>query len=562
MNDLSGFHIVPDVDTENALKELLKVFEGGLRSLLQPNFYLSSLDPGSGKTQAISSFLKAWKSKGFLPEGSVLVGVKTKEEIRALVNRLGLDDADFACFTSDEGINALGLGDGRRGEARILLTTQQMILSRTRDRTFSAARDFHYEGRPRSLRIWDESLVLAEPVMLSWSSLAALVEPLKPRSRGFALRIERFLGTLSDKLGHVIAVPRYFEDLAKEALKDRRGLSDAHVKTLEGIQLVAGRSMWLVAESGKGERALVGASKPLPADFAPAIITDASGRVRGTYDIWEDAGGLVRLPAKANDYRNLRVHLWATKVGKDILRHSGASRDIYDEVAKAMAAKPDERWLVISYKASDDLNVHKDLRDTVDEAVSFEYLSWGLHHGTNAYKDIKNIVIIGSGFYPAVAYTALALAASGKPVGEAGLEALPALKGAEFQHNFLQAIMRGNARNSRDGIAGECDVYMVVSKAPAPAALIREAFPGCVIDPWGPPEEDMSDHGKALVEFLKSCFASSAGKSVSKKAAREAAGIPTKQRLTTVLREAPVQQALVKMDVVVTTNKFVGPDER
>lgn len=549
--DFISFNLPLSVSNKMAFKSLFDSFEASLNGELEYKYYLSSLDPGSGKTQAISCFLKAWKSNGFLPEGSVLVGVKTKDEIKGLVNRLGLDDADFACFTRDDEINALGLGWERRHEARILITTQQMILSRTGDRSFSAASDFHFHGRPRSLRIWDESLVLAEPVMLSWGSLAALVEPLKRHHREFSQSMERFLSELPDEENSLVTLPSEFGQFAAQALKDRRSLGDAYEVTLKAIRGVAGRSFWLVAESGQSGRALVGASKPLPADFAPVIITDASGRVRGTYNIWESAGGLIRLPTSAHDYGNVRIHLWATSVGKDVLRDDQASRRIYCEVAKVMEAKKGERWLVISHKHSDDLNVEKDLRATVAPDVPFEYLWWGRHHGTNDYKDVKNIVVIGSGFYADVAYKALALAAPGKPVGECDVEALPNLKGSEFQHNILQAVMRGNARNSRDGIAGECDVYIVASKAPEPAALIKEAFPGCVLERWGAPEEGLSRHGKALMFVLKEHFTNPGAKPLSKKAVREAIGIDNKQQFGAVLKQIPVKMMLERLGVVV-----------
>lgn len=551
MGDFRSFGISPSPKGMNAFKSLFDTLESALTGQLGPSYYLSSLDPGSGKTQAISCFLKAWKSNGFLPEGSVLVGVKTKEEIRGLVNRLGLDDADFACLTRDDEINALGLGKERRHEARLLITTQQMILSRTRDRSFSAASDFHYNGKARSLRIWDESLVLAQPITLSWTALGALAHELKGRHRDLSDRIQAFVKSLGDEANRLITIPREFKELAAEALREWRRLGKMNTEVLESLRAVAGRPMWLVAESGSSSQALIGASKPLPADFAPAIITDASGRVRGTYKIWERAGGLIRLPANAHDYRDLRINLWARSVGKDVLRDHDESRRIYGEIAKVMNARKNERWLVISYKPSGDLDVEKDLRETVDEDTPFEYLWWGRHHGTNEFKDFKNIVVIGSNFYADLDYKSLTLAASGKPVDEADLEALPNLKGSEFQHNVLQAVMRGHARNSRNGVAGECNVYIVASKAPGPAELIEKTFPGCKLEKWGPTDDGLSGHGKTLVSFLTSYFADTSKQSVKKKDVRERLGIATAQHFGTLLKQIPVKMAIDKIGLVI-----------
>jgi hypothetical protein len=557
IDTLSSYGNEVDLHSRVALESLILAFEEGLRGKLPQAFYLSSIDPGVGKTQAISTFLKVWKSRGFLPEGSVLVGVKTKDEIQSLVDRLGLDDADYACLTTDKAINALGRGEGSSGSARVLITTQQMIVSRTKDRSFSAARDFHFEGAPRTLRIWDESLVLAEPVVLPWTRLSALLDPLKQRFSSFTKLLHAFLLELHDgDVGRAVAVPRALGEQAKLILAADTKLPPFIASTLNRLKAVAGRSMMLVSDSGQHDRALVGSGKPLPADFAPAIITDASGRVRGTYDIWEQAGGLVRLPAKANDYRNLRLHLWTRAVGKDFLRDEWESRTIYQQVTAAMEAKPSEPWLVISFLPTEELDVPRALRETLKPGVEFEYLWWGRHHGTNAFKHIKNVVVIGSNFYPANDYDALAIAATGTDADRVAFEALPNLKPSEFKHNFLQAIMRGNARNSRDGVAGECDVYIVASKSPAPDVLLRNAFPGSQVELWGPPDVGLSNQERELVEYVTRHFADSSAKPLKKSVARKALGIPHPQRLTALLRMHRVKWALSRIGVHVAAQEF------
>jgi hypothetical protein len=53
-----------------ALSALLKTLEAGLTGELPPSYYLSSIDPGTGKTLAVSKFLKAWKASCQPPASS------------------------------------------------------------------------------------------------------------------------------------------------------------------------------------------------------------------------------------------------------------------------------------------------------------------------------------------------------------------------------------------------------------------------------------------------------------------------------------------------------------
>ncbi len=174
VNRLSSYGSRIDLDSKKALLSLLTTFYDSLTGNLDSKYYLASLDPGCGKTESISCFLQAWKEADFKPEGSILIAVNTLDQIESLVTRLKLDKQDFACFTNDNGLNALGMGKDKAYSARVLFTTHQMIAARTRDRSFTAQADFHYDGLVRSLRIWDETFVLSETITLGISEVHSL----------------------------------------------------------------------------------------------------------------------------------------------------------------------------------------------------------------------------------------------------------------------------------------------------------------------------------------------------------------------------------------------------
>jgi hypothetical protein len=565
IDDLASYGNAVSQQEKHSLYALLENFFDAVSNDLPTKFYLNSLPPGSGKTQAISSFVRVWKSNGFQPSGSILIGLKTKDEIAGFVDRLGLGAEDFACFTRDEAVNALGRPDAEN--APVLLTTQQMIISRTNDRSFAAARDFHFLDQPRTLRIWDESFMLAEPVSLTLYALQRLPGLLHRRFADVADRISMLIDGLrtADSKG-VIRVPASLGGgLAKIMTLAKEGsvsVPAAELGVIEKLHAAAGRDLLIRPTGGSFDRALVGSTRPIPEDFAPAIITDASGRVRETYTILDaNRGNVVHLPSSVTDYRNLHLHLWQTACGKEVLEDATASRAIYRNIAKQMEGSR-EPWLIISHKANAGLDVRTDLDDATGGTVPFEYLHWGRHYGTNTYNRIKNVVVIGTYFYPTEAYEALGMAAAGLSAEDAPSFDIKALRAGEFKHNMLQAILRGNARNSLNGIAGECNVYVVASPKVDALGLLEETFPGAEITSWGPKRNAVL-RGNALavtnaIDKLMTATVMEIGKG---EVCREA-GIRLDD-LRRQLPKEPVQAFLRSRGITVTHNHFrrEGPIE-
>jgi hypothetical protein len=218
---------------------------------------------------------------------------------------------------------------------------------------------------------------------------------------------------------------------------------------------------------------------------------------------------------------------------------SADSWEIYRGIAKEME-QAEGAWLVISNKASAELDVEAALKDATGGRVPFHYLHWGRHHGTNAYKDIKNVLVIGSYIYKPEAYEAIGIAAAGLPVEEVPELDTKEIRAGEFRHNMLQAILRGNARNSVDGVAGECSVYVVASPISGARRLLAEVFPGAEISDWGQPKERaLAGHEVSVIAALKGLFVPGVAE-VRKKQVYEAAGI-TGPEFTRQMKRPSVQ---------------------
>ncbi len=538
------------------LSELLDYFDKGISGGLPANYYLSSIDPGMGKTESYCSFIKSWKTMGFYPEGSILVAVATLEEIPSIVSRCGLDKEDYACLTGDGAINGLGRGEARMGGARVAFTTQAMIRSRTAGKSFADTKDFYYRSAPRPLRIWDEGFMLAQPVTLSLHDLTTLSHSIRSTHPDLFDAIDALARQMVDRAADdCIAIPNRIAALAN-GTKGRKVLPPACQVTLSDLTLVANTVMVLRNAGGTLGRVLVGASATLPSDFAPAVILDASGRVRGTYKAQEAGmGNLVRLTSSVRDYANVRVHVCKTKAGKYALADDDHRDRIYRASAKVIDAKPHDEWLVISYKSNEKWDIESELKRYVSAPGNIRFVNWGRHHGTNEFRDCRNILIIGSNLYGPDGYHALELAASGL---SAGLLLGPSKSFAadELANNILQAVMRGNARQGTGDSAGDCEVYWFASKTPDPISAVRRALPNCDVKEWNALNKPLNGLSKTVLDYVVSQLSLPGAQSVTKKSVRDATAIKDAPSLSRVLKDPLFIDHLTRFGVSFGRNSF------
>lgn len=544
---------------KDAIVSLLEALEDGLHGRAQAGYSLASLDPGMGKTESVLTFLDVWKEQGFQPDASILIGLSRKEEIETYIDRSGLSDADYAVLTTDDTLNAKG--NQNHGQARVLFTTQQMIASRTQRSTFAEASEFHYRGRPRTLRIWDEAFVPALHVTISPDAMRELFGRLRQTAPAFVEALAAFVSQVDGmNEGEVVSVPGEFQRLLDESAAYRaygwKALSDRQRRTLNDLLIMSEREMIAVPGSWGG-RELVGSSRGFPDDFAPAVILDASGRVRGTYSLWEThRGGLHRVASASNHYGPLNVHLWKQGASKSTLRDEARRKETLRAIADLIQGKPDEAWLIIhpqdySFEIPDELRSMLGIDET-NERVRFVH--YGNHHGTNGHRNVQNVVVIGLWSYPDPAYLALGMAASGLPASSIDDTQREALKAAEWQHHLLQALCRASVRKATGGSCGPCTAYVISSAKTQPEQLLADTFPGCAIHPWQPVKPKLTGHAANLAAYLLERFAEPQVDWVSKAEAARAVGI--KNNLAKVLKSDALQELLTENRIGQQTKGF------
>lgn len=364
--------------------------------------------------------------------------------------------------------------------------------------------------------------------------------------------------------GDRLLVPSALAQMLKP--RDWRGgqpPSEKQLELVENLGRLAGHSALVVSDGALGN-SLVGVERALPTDFPPVAILDASGRVRPTYELWDQhKHNLFRLPSVVTDYTNLDVQVWQRGSGKTALRTADSRNSILAAVADAINGKPDSEWLVIHYLW--DERFQADLKARVSgnpERVRFT--TWGRHHGTNEFRNIPNVALIGQLTYPRSAYVGLALA-SGLPeerYAEVGRD----FQDGEFAHHILQAVCRSAVRNVVEGKASRASALLVTTPSRRLHELLGRIFPGAAISEWSPYPAGLRGQSKAAAEYLWGRI--SAGyQRVRKKYVRAAVGIKNSSTFAGNVMRNPAfraflnERGIVAVGQVFAVNREPADDE-
>jgi hypothetical protein len=518
--------------------------------------YLSQLDPGVGKTQTAVHFIRALLQSTAHKHIAVLYCVSTLDEIAKLIGDLGPVGHEVGVYTADKEYN--DLGRKKPNEARVLITTQQMVDSRvSRAKRFADLQEFTYYGVPRAVKIWDESLLPAEELTLNTRALQLLPHFLQKISDKLATRIEDICAEVRKlKDGSVYT---FFDPVAEFGIEyaqvHRRLRKEPQARIRETGKTVwqlAGKDVRIRRDNLNDGHIMLDYRNHLPDDFWPVVILDASGRVRGTYPLWQEnrSKGVVKLTEAQKKYSNLAVHLWTTGGGKDAWRRKSSM--LLDGIVATINSKPLEKWLVVVHKEDDweDYgqqrigDLEKTIRDLVKEPQSLHFLTWGNAHATNDFRMCTNVILAGTLFYPAGVYEVRARAAMGLPAAEELAEKnYRTLELGEHMHLILQAACRGSARKCIGDDCAPMELYVIASKRSGIPDVLPDVFPGCTMHEWKPVEKPLRGMAKRLIDDVQANLGQTPGSLLSMREVWQRLGIADKSNFNRTKRSPEVLEA-------------------
>ena len=450
-------------------------------------------------------------------------------------------------------------------QARVLLTTQQMIVSRCRRHgSFRETPAFHHRGRARSVRIWDEAYLPGEVVSLTANNLANLIDPLGCENSNVASGVEALRNALGEATpGKRFPVPAA-DKLGPGAAQALRRLVKNHssyvASAARDLLHMAGQTL-PVHENKTGDRLLLDTRDTIPGDLNPVVL-DASGRCRHTYRLMEQAGTLVRLPPVAKDYGNLEIRHWAIPGGK------GAFRGDKDQVrlrgiAETILEEPDEDWLVVHHKDTRALPFSAELQGLLDGRMrgTVHVRHWGDHHGTDAFAGVRGVILAGTLFLPRSEYEGRARLAAGLDGDDKlGQAMLTALVRGEHADLILQALCRASVRGMATGGACEpCRAYVIASHASGIPKLLPRLFPGCSVEEWFPMPSRIAPSVQQALAVVDDAFRDGLCDALTFAEIRGALGITDRSNFRRIVLKKPeFQQALEDRGLEIVDDIRVG----
>jgi hypothetical protein len=505
---LSAYGIVHDEQIWSSLKEVAAVLAKMADGTCDPAMYVSPLDPGIGKTQTLVHFLRLLVASSDHRDVAALVCIQRKEQIKDIVRDAGLSQEDFAVLTADDDLNSLGSPEV--GSARVLFTTHAQVELRSRWRGFTAVEAFHYRGKARQVRVWDETILPGEVVSVKRDAFSTLLEPIRQSEPAFAQGVEEIFNALAEVEDRS---PFQVPDLAREhGLKasDVVGLLDKpssmQRQTTQDIFDLFGRSATVRRDGRKG-CSLVTYRDTLPKDLMPILVLDASGRVRTTYKFWaEQRGGLRMLPAAPKNYDGLTINVWNRAGGKSAFERDG--HVLLKGIAQTMNERSDEDWLVIHHKTIQGMEIETELRSLlIHEPSRVHFLNWGSHDATNRFSHVSNVMIAGCWFLRKSTYEGLGcLAAARSPSrGPLSDREFDEIRLGEHRHFLLQALCRCGIRRPTEE-RREARAYLIAHTETGVPDTLSGVFPGAEIRPWEPIRKMLKGRVRQAVEFIIAHF--------------------------------------------------------
>lgn len=398
---------------------------------------------------------------------------------------------------------------------QIVLVSHNMV--RTGEKNVALYNSF--QGRPRDIVIYDESLIVSDAWSVKNKTIQAGLDFLRREveyegREDLRVVLEFMEDTLARLLAEVdaqragkvpapVVIPDlsdYAEDLSPDGAKLL--LPNPAEPIVKTILDASGREVRVVTEANRG---IVWFQLKVPDDLHSVFVLDASHLIRKLPRL----GGNIEPDDKAVDpgitYEDVTIEWFQEPAGygsiKTECRKPFNERTLAKKLADWIKSLPEgERVVVWTFKQRD--KQHDPDIPTVLEATLARHgvdmervsiLTHGSNKGTNAFASSH-----ATAFYGVFEQDKLSFA--GQMTGQrrdlqASLEDLEEVHRSEIVHDLFQEIARSGIRQINQGRSGRGRVFLPIWHSDVPTRLVgRDVFPGAHLV-W---REDLDDHAEKI----------------------------------------------------------------
>lgn len=496
----------PSSDQQTALRAIQGTMTDMLRGTAGKRYFLSSLDPGTGKTTAIVSWIKTYIDvfNGDYPSG-ILICVERHEEIDRYVKDCQLPEASFAVLAGrhEHRLNSMGAGSDSINNALVLFTTKEQVRRRSKGVSVDAQSIFDFMGKPRAVKVWDESLSVGKDIVVNPYDFGRLHAALATVSEDLVKMLQCITDGMVGCTTGLYRVPE-LPELPPDFFESSSMFKRSDDKDLLGILWRLSGQRITIRREGKTQL-LIDCVQSIPNDFPPCLVLDASGRLKGTYEMQRaKLGNLETLPHSNKSYRNLTISVWDRPGGRGITKDL---RTVTPELVKVIKERPGEEFMFLLY-----LDQVADIRHALEKNLSIadmarlKFCTWGRHNATNEFSRIPNVIALCAYQYPDSAYDAITRAA-GMLTTEGGIfptpEEIGMVKKGEISSELLQGVTRSKVRKSEDDTCPVTRLWLIAHSKTGIRKELPTIFPDSIIQDWETQDFTLTKKQQVAFDLIK-----------------------------------------------------------
>ncbi|HVW51413.1 MAG TPA: hypothetical protein VHC91_13610 [Trinickia sp.] len=461
---------------------------------VEPGRFAYGLPCGGGKTQGVAALILA--AADIEPRLTFAVATSQVEalcELKRQLTEAGMSADDIGLWHSlrvDKQLAGAGTGyaseptTDEHASPRVLLLSQEKV-RRLRERMV-----------PRSLLVWDESLVATEAQSLAVSRLNtanAIASTLAPK---MTPHLAKVVVTIGGELAALRAdsqrTPKVLKDVltADEMQAVRDSLATVNRRDLFGKALAATVDALLrllampvsVVANGSGQNAdgVIRYEVTVDPALANIAILDASHTIRLLVQADQTITN-VKLPDYKR-YSGVSVRQIDMATGKQqMTRSEAATRPVARQVAQVIESLPeDDAILLFTFKDALDY-LRRNLAAEGVKLHRIEFATWGQETSRNEWVHCQHVIMAGVLRRNPLELSASLLAQQGDMTRRNSAKALRDVTLSEMAHCALQAMNRGACRlTDAGGEAHAMTCTILVAKADQLRGILSESLPGVV----------------------------------------------------------------------------------